>query len=33
VGAGEMEGYNVADETPDRGAAEAAVRTVGELYR
>jgi glycine/D-amino acid oxidase-like deaminating enzyme len=33
VGAGEMEGYNVADETPDRGAAEAAVRTVAELYR
>jgi hypothetical protein len=28
-----MEGYNNADETPDRGAAEATVRTVGELYR
>lgn len=33
VGAGEMEGYNNADETPDRVAAEAAVRTVAELYR
>lgn len=33
VGVGEMEGYNSADETPDRGAAEAAVRTVAELYQ
>jgi hypothetical protein len=28
-----MEGYNNADETPDRVAAQAAVRTVAELYR
>jgi D-amino-acid oxidase len=32
-GAGEMEGYNDANETPDRAAAEAAVNTVAELYR
>lgn len=33
VGAGEMEGYNSADETPDRGAAEEAVRRVAEVFR
>ena len=32
IGAGEMEGYNNADETPDRGAAEAVVRTLADLY-
>ena len=29
---GEMEGYNDANETPDRAAAEAAVKVVAELY-
>lgn len=31
-GAGEMDGYNNADETPDRAAAEASVGVVAELY-
>ncbi len=31
-GKGEMEGYNDANEQPDRAAAEAAVRVVAELY-
>jgi D-amino-acid oxidase len=31
-GKGEMEGYNDANEQPDRGAAESAVRVVAELY-
>jgi hypothetical protein len=29
---GEMEGYNDANEVPDRAAAESAVRVVAELY-
>ena len=32
-GIGEMEGYNDANETPDRPAAEAAVATAAELFR
>ncbi len=32
VGKGEMDGYNDANEEPDRGAAEAAVQVVAELY-
>ena len=32
-GGSEMEGYNDANETPDRAAAEAAVNTVAKLYR
>ena len=32
-GQGEMEGYNDANETPDRAAAEAAVATAAELFR
>lgn len=31
-GSGEMEGYNNADETPDRAAAEASVKTIARLY-
>ena len=31
-GKGEMDGYNDANEKPDRGAAESAVRVVAELY-
>jgi glycine/D-amino acid oxidase-like deaminating enzyme len=31
-GIGEMEGYNDSNETPDRGAAESAVRVVAELF-
>ena len=31
-GIGEMEGYNDANEEPDRAAAESAVRVVAELY-
>jgi D-amino-acid oxidase len=31
-GKGEMEGYNDANEQPDRGAAESAVRVVAEMY-
>ena len=33
MGIGEMEGYNNADEPPDRAAAESAVRVVAELYQ
>ena len=33
MGIGEMEGYNNADEQPDRAAAESAVRVVAELYQ
>ena len=32
AGIGEMEGYNDANENPDRGAAESAVTTVAELF-
>ena len=32
VGKGDMEGYNDANEEPDRAEAETAVRTVAELY-
>jgi len=32
LGIGDMEGYNNADEQPDRAAAESAVRVVAELY-
>ena len=32
VGKGDMEGYNDSNEEPNRGAAESAVRVVGELY-
>lgn len=32
MGIGDMEGYNNADEEPDRAAAESAVRVVAELY-
>ena len=31
-GKGEMDGYNDANEQPDRGAAESAVQVVAELY-
>ncbi len=32
VGDGDMHGYGVADETPDRSEAEAAIATIAELY-
>ncbi|MBL8216487.1 MAG: FAD-dependent oxidoreductase [Bryobacterales bacterium] len=32
-GSGEMEGYDVDNETPDRAAAEANVRTIAEVFR
>ncbi len=32
-GLGELDGYNDANETPDRNQAEAAVQVVAELYR
>ena len=33
IGGGDMDGYNDANETPDRAAAEADVRVVAELYQ
>jgi hypothetical protein len=33
VGTSDMYGYGIADETPDRHEAEAAIATIGELYR
>jgi hypothetical protein len=33
IGKGEMDGYNDANEEPDRRAAESAVQVVAELYR